>query len=1073
MDYIDVDESALSRFFRWTDRPFQVVANLLRGRPGAAGRQLVDFVGGPVSALIPGWDIPNLSEREDYTSGSSLLGVQNANPAVKFVADVGTSILLNPLTYLTGGTSAATNLGKEGAKRAALAAAFPTIKAGAKLGADDVINVLRSTMKGVDPADMEKIAAHARGMNLTPGNIKPIDLGIVVRTSGASEKAQQAYTAAEKTIESLFRLKSSAVMSSDDVLAIIQRNLTRTGKKDLDAVKKGVDDLYRQSGGQVDTMVSMLRDGGAMRDMVRQGGMHFGPWQITKDGAMSMAIGKAIPEPLRQFVDTTIKKMGEVVRPLRYAVSRLKPGDEAYDIALRATAAGGTAARAAAEHAATVVAGLSKQEKALLGDAFNAIDWRVLNDADVAKPTIASRLNAMIAGKKIAGSDLMLDEASSIALEKMNLHDRVRALIAKRSAAEAPKSIAVSADRADELLKRVDGALDRQVAQMDEMLKLGAAKDEMNLLPALKAGGMQREAALLKLREMNYLKRTWDAVDESTGELLVSSSSPQRHRVLRTHADVMSYINEGNRFNRDFGDQMMSRAVDQGRMVQRATLARELLGDATVAADHETMNAVKAGLEVLSAKNPDAAKMLGTAWQGLPHRGWVTTKLAQLNEPFKKAAVYGYIIPRFSGLFRNRISGPFQFAATHGVLDPSTGKLIRDIPRDMYEAMRYGFQKTFDIKARDAHDLTKAIRLMDEAVARGGSVEGAAGHIAANADPKMADSLLYAMKNGVTSNYASAEALLSMPDASKLAKIADMGGEMFNAVESRMRLGTFLDLVKRGYNHKSAARIIRDSFLDYSQWSAENRLLRDLFPFVQFTAKTIPQQAGKLTSTGAYATMIGALYGAGDSEEIVRPYIADQVHVSLGKNQEGQSVYLSGLGLPTEALSAIPMSMRDSPRRIISMSHPLLKYWWGSTTGEDPFFRTKFGSYDRAPDVMQKLGVPEHGEAGRLYNQLAQTGMIQPVHSLVQTLSAPLDDRKTLAQKMLAVATGSRLVTTTEDRAIMDILRNRLRADPSIKTYIQYYGEEGAAAAKELKELKKAMARVREQAEQKRIAEGG
>ena len=63
------DRGPFLGFLGWLKEAGEVPLNLLRGRPGAAGRKAVDFLGDTVDAAIPGDWIPHVSTEDDHAIG--------------------------------------------------------------------------------------------------------------------------------------------------------------------------------------------------------------------------------------------------------------------------------------------------------------------------------------------------------------------------------------------------------------------------------------------------------------------------------------------------------------------------------------------------------------------------------------------------------------------------------------------------------------------------------------------------------------------------------------------------------------------------------------------------------------------------------------------------------------------------------------------------------------------------------------------------------------------------------------------------------------------------------------------
>jgi hypothetical protein len=197
---------------------------------------------------------------------------------------------------------------------------------------------------------------------------------------------------------------------------------------------------------------------------------------------------------------------------------------------------------------------------------------------------------------------------------------------------------------------------------------------------------------------------------------------------------------------------------------------------------------------------------------------------------------------------------------------------------------------------------------------------------------------------------------------------------------------------------------------------------------------------GTITRAGAQA-----LYAQGQ-DEVLPPHLQDNPHIPLGRDEAGNPKYLTSLGLPFEVLGTIP-NPSDDPldfarqvrQNVVGSMNPALKTAASAVFGIDPYFGSTFGSYDKAPQALQALGVPERSDWGRAYNLLAGTGLIQPLASPVQYISGALDPRRSAVEAAANALTGVRVQTVDEDRALQQSIEAKLKADPSIARYETLY----------------------------------
>lgn len=145
-------EGILPNLLRFVDRPGQVVRNVLRGNPGAALRQGADILGELIDAPLPGDWIPSATSREDYVSGSELVGMEQKPGFARTAVDIGVGLATDPLTYLSFG---AVPLAKQvaGAGKYTMEAGIPFMgsKARTTLATfDQPMDPLSLAMRGAD-----------------------------------------------------------------------------------------------------------------------------------------------------------------------------------------------------------------------------------------------------------------------------------------------------------------------------------------------------------------------------------------------------------------------------------------------------------------------------------------------------------------------------------------------------------------------------------------------------------------------------------------------------------------------------------------------------------------------------------------------------------------------------------------------------------------------------------------------------------------------------------------------------------------------------------------------------------
>ncbi len=440
--------------------------------------------------------------------------------------------------------------------------------------------------------------------------------------------------------------------------------------------------------------------------------------------------------------------------------------------------------------------------------------------------------------------------------------------------------------------------------------------------------------------------------------------------------------------------------------------------------------------------------------KGVKARTGLPKALAALNSKFKPVAVYGALWPKIGSITRNMTGGLWQKYSnpeSRGVISPQN---IPSFMRDWLASIDDGVERLFGGRIFTKNEFKE----MDAAFkAGGGDPRKALGLIK---DPTMRA----AAERGVFgNNFVDTEGLIAQAGKTGLrnfgSKAWDYPGYMFKGAEQRMRYGLFKQLTKQGKSADDAARIIRDSFFDYSISSAENRLARDVIPFFQFIGKAIPQNAKLMAEKPWLASAVANAYAPG-RDEPVSPMMEGKLNIPIGQDEQGNRQYLSSLGLPLESLGAIPnfsasplQAGREVEQNIIGATNPLLRMAYSYTAGRDPVFGSTPGSYT-------KVAGQDMGKVGGAINQLLGTGFGPAIaaQQLAGQVGRFTDDRTSLGDLALNQLTGARVQSVDPDRAIQQRLQSLLERDPSIGQFRQFYskGEDDKTAEGLLEALQNA-----------------
>lgn len=577
--------------------------------------------------------------------------------------------------------------------------------------------------------------------------------------------------------------------------------------------------------------------------------------------------------------------------------------------------------------------------------------------------------------------------------------------------------------------------MNRAIGDIDALSKT-QTMDAMGV-GALPAGPLQSTADQYLARQ-HHLPMEWKEGTAKTA----SQSIFEKARSLKTPQEFADFINAtpGAQTELNARKLMMDRAAGQGRLMERADLKNKLLAQYPqglanamakgTASDTAIMDET---LKHIAETSPDTASRLHTALYGMEARGNVAQLLATVNSKVKPIMVSGAVIPKVGSIMRNRMGMLFQAAAEEGANAGDLAKLgnpvtmVHDVLRGLDDAYSHVWGKKF----LPADKLSTKIDTIENALKNsGGSVDATRAALAK--EPELLD----ALNHGVLDGYVNSDQLLKKTGASGMKKMVmdlyNAPSEAFQVVEQRGRLSYYLNLRARGVAAAKAAKDSAEAFYRYPVTSEGNRTLRDVIPFAQFLLKAIPQQAKFLSRVPAAAIALNPLF-ANDPDHPVNPYMQDQSRIAIGKNDDGTYGYLTGFGLPVEALNSIPMSGQDISRKIVGATQPLLKTGISDIIGIDPYFQTPFGTYDKAPITG------EHSTFGKYYNMAAGTGLIEPIAGPLRMLQTAINPKHGAGARAVDLLSGAHISDVDEDLANRQIIDNALKGNSAVVKYSTYF----------------------------------
>jgi hypothetical protein len=1060
----------------WMGQTSQPVQQLFAGDFGAAGRQTADLVGRVANTIIPFGDpIPRFVSKADFTSPSELVGLEDAPWYAKLPVDIAGDVVTSPLSAMSfGGSGAAAKVAKGAAGSIARGRGASIVsKLTGEIGqsAIDAVQAAAPTRAAAVAREAGLVGTTAAERLVTPLSQTAKDYLVVaarrqksldnLRRAGGVLKGTEDY---QELMELNKLLKVGAGNATDVANAKIRLDdalkLANETKAEMDVMlsrvsQEGVEDVAAGAGirnvtNEIPTILEgemnavgrrALTKGGeeaqatmrSLRDaigqdfskenirsvlrrpeyekMFDQGGISFAGKQIVTPeaiGKLASKVGSFVPSGVKETLSPALQKLSSAGSIAKSALGWDFSDNAQKAIKYAGIAEGSAVARRSLGRAAEVAKGLNKTEDTLLSQVFDNFAYK--------------------GGKPFA----LLDEATDMAF---TTSDEVKNALLKRIEIIKFRGPAVTdvnlsnvdfTKIRDKILKTVDADVD----DMREFMDTGVLpKDASDVGHGVY---LRREMTGKQLGEYDEL------VNELTG------TNSMKDRVLDSDKALLDFLQEqkGVSFERSFSKRLLGRASIQGPTVARAKIVKQLLLDSDAVLG-ESKPAVEKLIRLVGGQDENMAKWMQGITSSIPPRN-ASRLLNKANRIFKPAAVYGVGIPRFGSIMRNEIGGIWQAGSEIGI-DAALAR-AKQAPQNLWDSVAAAGKKAFGWNMPSSEN-GKLLGYVDDVYERAASGE-LRNMAAVKAElVKRNPILVQALEDGIFDGFVSSERLLAdifkNPGLKKVGDFLDMSGSMFQHVESGLRFGQYRDLIAQGVGRKAAAQHIRDSFLDYSVSSLANRRLRDVIPFIQFTAQSIPQQAKFLANNPSVGVAISNLYDTKDLE--LPPYMQGRAAIGMGRDNEGNQAVASGAGLPVETLTSIPSlpnifsvkDLRSSGRQVrtglLSQTQPLFKTAFAAVSGRDPYFDTPFGSYDVAPQFAQALGADEHSEAARLYNTAVGTGLLQPLVSPIQELSRATDSRKTIPHRLLNQFTGLRIMSVDENQALRQKIEEILSDNPSVR----------------------------------------
>ncbi|MCK4500472.1 hypothetical protein KAU11_08235 [Candidatus Babeliales bacterium] len=1020
-------ESTLNNFLQYISRGGYVARNLMSGNIQGAARQVGDIIGDTIDAAVPIDLIPEFSREQDYMEFSDVLDSNFGflgkmdDGALRSTVDFVGGIATDPLTYLTFGAAPAAHAAKGGLKVAstfgddALRASMKTAEVGKHLS-----KAGRATLKE-SPTYVDDIASGSMDeiLDVMKNNKNFEQGGMRMRVPFTDISTDTLF--AGKALDPLENIGkvASKLPYADDVSTFAKKTLG------WDSPSAAGDVVTSQANAVMNNTVKAAH--GFLGDKLKG---------ITP--AMDSAIDKAM-QGVTSSADDAGNELFRSLDDITTAPAFESIDDQVYRFSNRLS-------QLKDELTPEEYAKSLKMGEDLIK--HNVRDFQsAIREGAMSKPMMYTDRT----GNRVLLSDIkdqIIDLKDDIKGQRTDVRQQmvdVNKLL---------KSGVLGADEAMGIRNGLTNDLDDILVRLDE------SPQQFIEDLGFKLSNIPKDSS-----PPLYLKRSIDTAEEAS-EFNQPASSPFKKRKLGTKEDLAEYLNTGKgKIKFGVSQSVAERASQQGTAMGRAWVGRHVAGDTFDALTTEGKQALKDGIDNIAEHDQSLARMLTSFGEGKGARGGFMQVLADTNKVFKPFAVYGALLPKMGGIVRNKL-GQISQAASVDATRGSTWGQAKNALGDLGSSFDEAYQgKTMDkvygafesalggvgIKLKPNQFRQKRDAIDAAFRSSNGQLEDAY-RILKETDPELYEASRYGVLDGFVKSENLIAEISGIQERSKtrdwlndksvgrLDKIAsskfgqvfdtafNAPSTMFNAVESNGRLGLFLDLRNKGMDATTAARNVQEAFLDYSVVTKENRALRDLIPFAAFITGSVKQQGKLLSKHPAVGVAANQVYGNDDSAPVY-PWMEDQAHVRLPwEDTEGNAAYASGLGLPIEALNSVPnMTGGDMGRQfeqnVIGSSHPLLKTAYSAFSGHDPYFRSEYGSYGKDPLTHKD------SDAGRAYNVVAGTGMIQPLDSLLRTIGKFTDERKSMPVALLDSLTGIKVQSVDEKRAIKQQLRAYLEAN--------------------------------------------
>jgi hypothetical protein len=271
------------------------------------------------------------------------------------------------------------------------------------------------------------------------------------------------------------------------------------------------------------------------------------------------------------------------------------------------------------------------------------------------------------------------------------------------------------------------------------------------------------------------------------------------------------------------------------------------------------------------------------------------------------------------------------------------------------------------------------------------------------------------------------------------------GGSIGQNVEDFNRLSHFIEALRQGYSPEEAALSVKRWQFDYRPeaytW-AERNVMKRMIPFFSFMKNNLQLVASELLENpgGFLGKSIRAANqpNTGEQQSFTPGYIREKTNIPLGSESNGARKYITSLGLPFE--------------------EPFERFQFGPTVGEGLRRTAESWLGTIRPEVkglLEQLANRSFFFGRPLDKMYSMTGyqpfdqilMNTPVSRFVTAYRQAVDPRKTATDHLLNFGTGIHISDVPMDvarRDAEDALRTVLNQSPRIRSFENFYPNQAA-----------------------------